>query len=117
MNLPDKLEYRVEAYWDGGTGGKVDLKVGKVGDVAFDRPREFWGRGSAPCPDQLFLTSLTGCLINTFLHFADRLEIEFVDVHSTASMKVNLVEHRVYSVKQINAVIRAWTDKEYANLV
>lgn len=114
MNLPEKLEYRVEAFWDGGTGGKAELEEG---DIKFDRPIEFLGRASSPCPDQLFLSSLTGCLINTFLHFADRLDVEFIDVSSEASMKIELVGHRGYAVKEINAVIRAWTRDEYSSLV
>ena len=64
MRLKERLLYTAEAQWDKETGGKVTANGFKV---SFDTPEDYGGSERHPCPDQLFLASITGCLMNTFL--------------------------------------------------
>lgn len=84
---PKEIEYRSESRWDGYTGGVAEAGGFKV---SFDTPPEYGGRGSAPCPDQLFLAALGGCLINTFISFKERLGAEAADVSVNTSCRVRL---------------------------
>jgi len=100
---PRELEYSVTATWDGYTGGSADAGGFEVG---FDAPHEYGGRGSAPCPDQLFLAALGGCLLNTFTSFRDRLGAEAVGASVAASCRVELRDHEGYRVTGVSAVMR-----------
>jgi len=84
---PEEIEYRSESRWYGCTGGVAESEGFKVG---FDTPQEFGGRGSAPCPDQLFLAALGGCLLNTFISFKNRLGAEAADASVNTSCRVGL---------------------------
>jgi organic hydroperoxide reductase OsmC/OhrA len=99
---PTELEYVAEAKWDGSTGGFAE-----TGDfrVSFDTPPEYGGKGSAFCPDQLFLAALGGCLLNTFISFMNRLGAEVLDISVTTSCRVELKDHR-YVLTAVRAEIR-----------
>ena len=84
---PGKVNYEAEAVWDGLTGGNV--AVGEY-TVSFDTPPEYGGRGSAPCPDQLLLSAIGGCLLNTFLSFRSRLGAETRSVKVQTECRVEL---------------------------
>ena len=78
MRLHRTLVFEARGKWDHETGGVANLGAY---DVYFDTPREFNGKGGSPCPDQLFLASLSGCVITTFnyfkkLHGADPKDVE-----------------------------------------
>ena len=100
---PRELEYSVEARWDGSTGGIAEAGGFKVD---FDAPSQYGGRGQAPCPDQLFLAALGGCLLNTFNSFRDRLGVEAMDASVRASCKVELLSGSGYRVTSVLAEIR-----------
>ena len=40
-----------------------------------DMPIRFGGKGRYMCPDELFLSSVAGCLLTTFLYFRKRLDV------------------------------------------
>ena len=71
---PEKIEYHSSSIWDGHTGGtatvKNDLKI------VYDTPAIYGGRGEGICPDEIFVTSILGCLSNTFLDFQRKFEME-----------------------------------------
>jgi organic hydroperoxide reductase OsmC/OhrA len=99
---PRELEYSVTATWDGRTGGVADAEGFGVG---FDAPPEYGGAASAPCPDQLFLAALGGCLLNTFASFRSRLGAEALGASVAASCKVELKDHEGYRVTGVSAVM------------
>jgi organic hydroperoxide reductase OsmC/OhrA len=84
--------------WDGATGGVIHCN--NCSELRLDTPVEFDGLGGAPCPDQLFLASISGCLLTTFLHFARRLgaEVESVGVHSRAELSMGEGGYRITGV-------------------
>ncbi len=100
---PKELEYSAESRWDGSTGGVAEADGFTV---VFDTPPEYGGRGSAPCPDQLFLTALGGCILNTFINFKNRLGAETVDASVRVSCRIELVDSTGYRVTSISAEMR-----------
>ena len=105
-----ELGYRVELTWDGETGGSVECD--DCGDLRIDMPEEFSGNGQSPCPDQLFLASLGGCLLTTFLHFAKRLQLEVQDVNVFVEGKIFLRKGVGYRISLVEAKIRVIADAE-----
>jgi organic hydroperoxide reductase OsmC/OhrA len=110
----EKLDYSVELSWDGETGASVECD--NCGDLRIDMPEEFSGNGRSPCPDQLFLASLGGCLLTTFLHFAKRLQLEAQDINISVGGKVSLRKGVGYRVGPVEARIRVMTDAEDVEL-
>jgi organic hydroperoxide reductase OsmC/OhrA len=84
--------------WDGATGGVI--RCDNCSELRLDTPVDFSGLGSAPCPDQLFLASISGCLLTTFLHFARRLgaEVESVSVHARVELSMGKEGYRIRRV-------------------
>jgi len=106
MNFTKKLEYAISARWDGETGGAAEID-GRV--VSFDTPAEYRGNGSAPCPDQLFLASICGCLMNTFINLKNRLGAETKDIRIEASTRIELTNPEGYRIKDIEAAIKVYS--------
>lgn len=100
---PREMSYEAEAVWDGLTGGNV--AVGEY-NVSFDTPQEYGGRGSAPCPDQLLLSAIGGCLLNTFLSFRGRLGAATRSVKIQTACSVELMSPDGYRLTRVSAVIR-----------
>jgi len=71
---PEKTEYHSMSEWDGRTGGTAIDSSGRK--IIYDTPETFGGRGDGTCPDELFVSSLVGCLNNTFLDFQRRFEMD-----------------------------------------
>jgi organic hydroperoxide reductase OsmC/OhrA len=102
-NLYQKnVEYTVTANWNGDTGGTVEANGFKI---SFDTPQEYNGKGTAPCPDQLFLASITGCLMNTLLNFKNRMEIEAQNIIITAELSLELKD-KAYQITGIKSEIK-----------
>lgn len=70
---PDKMEYRSSSEWDGQTGGTATVNGGY--NIEYGTPTVFGGHGKGACPDQLFVSSILGCLNNTFLDFQRKFEM------------------------------------------
>ncbi len=97
-----KLTYEVDAEWDKNTGGEV--KAGEY-KISFDTPKEFKGNGKAPCPDQLFLASISSCLMNTFISFKNRFGVESRNLAVHTSMSVELENPKGYRITCINSTL------------
>lgn len=97
--FPKHLEFQINTQWDGQLGGIVEVEHGY--HLKFDIPLTFGGPGKAFCPDELFLASIAGCLMNTFLHFQGQIEFEMVafSVHVRAVMNF---ERGKYWITKIN---------------
>ncbi len=113
MRLKRHLHYTAEAKWDHETGGTAKLEGFKQ---PFDTPREHGGNETAPCPDQLFTTSLAGCIIDTFNYYRVMLEAETRDLKVNASMDIELTDTDGYRVTAINIDIQVWSDPENQEL-
>ena len=113
MRLKERLHYSAEAQWDKETGGEVTSKDFKI---SFDTPRDHGGNERYPCPDQLFLASITGCLMNTFLYYRVHLGAETRDIKISAGAETQLVNPLGYRVKGIDAHIQVWSTEEEADL-
>jgi organic hydroperoxide reductase OsmC/OhrA len=113
MRLKERLHYSAEARWDGETGGEVTSKGFKI---RFDTPRDHGGNEKHPCPDQLFLASITGCLMNTFLYYRVLLGAETEDIKISAEADIRLVNPVGYRINGIRAHIQVWCNQEEADL-
>jgi uncharacterized OsmC-like protein len=111
MNFPKELEYRVRTRWNGETGGDADIEGHTL---SFDMPTEYLGNASAPCPDQLFLASICGCLMNTFINFKNRLGAETKDIEIDASTRIELTNPAGYRIKNIIANIKVLSEPDDA---
>ncbi len=100
---PRKLNYEAEAVWDGLTVGNVT--VGEY-TMSFDTPQEYGGQGSALCPDQMFLSAIGGCLIDTFINFKNRLGAETRSLKVKTACRVELRNSDDYRLTRVSAVIR-----------
>lgn len=103
MKFPEKLHYFITSKWDQGTGGVAS--TGKF-NIEFDTPEEFGGLEKAPCPDHLFLSSICGCLINTFLSFKRRFKAETEDVSVEAEMSISYNDKTGYKIEDIYVKFR-----------
>lgn len=70
---PEHTEYHATSVWDGKTGGKITASDGR--QIEYDTPKSYAGRGEGFCPDEIFVSSILGCLNNTFLDFQRRFEM------------------------------------------
>ncbi len=113
MRLKERLHYSAEAQWDTETGGEVTANGFKV---RFDTPQDYGGNERHPCPDQLFLASITGCLMNTFLYYRSHLGAETEDIKISAEAEIELRNPHGYRIKGINAHIQVWSTEEEADL-
>ncbi len=113
MRLKEKLHYIAEAQWDKETGGEVTSNEFKI---SFDTPRNHGGNERHPCPDQLFLASITGCLMNTFLYYRSHLGVETMDIRISAEAEIQLVNPLGYRVKEIDVHIHVWSTEEEVDL-
>ena len=113
MKYAEKLEYNSQIRWDKATGGIFEYD--KYENSSFDTPIEFDRNGLAPCPDQLFLVSIGGCMMNTFTHYAHRLDLTFDDVFITLQASLSLRKEG-YRFDKINAKIMIQTTEEHFEL-
>ena len=110
VQFKEHLSYQVNVDWDGASGGLVECE--NCGDLKLDMPREFSGLGRNPCPDQLFLAAIGGCLLTTFLHFRSRLKLDVEDVRIMVSAEIDLKPSEGYRIGSVNAVMRIRADAE-----
>ncbi|MEM2958951.1 MAG: OsmC family protein [Candidatus Jordarchaeaceae archaeon] len=80
MTLPEKKTHLFEtiASWDGETGGEVTIK--DFPQIRIDSPKEWGGRSLSYCPDQLFISSIAGCLLETFIYIKNRMKINLLEL-------------------------------------
>jgi len=73
---PERIEYNAQSVWDGKTGGTITTSDDR--QIVYDTPKTYAGRGEGICPDEIFVSSVLGCLNNTFLDFQRRFEMQLV---------------------------------------
>ena len=108
--LKEHLKFGIKAEWDGKTGANVRTDMGKT--FSIDTPTEFGGYGGAPCPDELFLTSVAGCILTTFLWFTRKRGVEISGVKLDAESEVELVKD-AYSLKVIRIKVEVRAPEQH----
>jgi organic hydroperoxide reductase OsmC/OhrA len=73
MSSLKNLKYQVKLLWDKRSGAEVS--IGEFPKLKLDMPAEFGGEGKYPCPDELFLSAVGGCLLTTFLYFKNKINL------------------------------------------
>jgi len=109
MRLNKNLQYSAEAKWDHQTGGTAIIN-GFTQE--FDTPHEYGGNESAPCPDQLFMVSLAGCIINTYNYYREMLEVDTRELKVRVSSDIELTEYSGYRITGIEIDIEVWSDED-----
>ena len=75
---PKTIEYISSAVWDGKTGGTATVSDDRT--IFFDTPVTYGGNGQGICPDEMFVSSIIGCLMNTLLDFQRKTLFELVSM-------------------------------------
>lgn len=113
MRLKERIHYHAYSSWDKKTGGIAD--TGNF-DIPFDTPKEYKGNEAAPCPDQLFLASLTGCLMNTFLYYKNQLGAETLDIKIDADAEITLKTPHGYRMTSLEFKITIQSDEDFKEI-
>jgi len=74
----DNVKFWTRLRWDRGSGGEVATR--RFRGLKLDMPTRFGGKGRYICPDELFLSSVAGCLLTTFLYFKRKLKVHLEDL-------------------------------------
>lgn len=92
-------KFRATLIWDGHSGGKV--QTGRFRGIRLDMPRRFGGRERYPCPDELFLASIAGCLLTTFLYFKRKIRanVKAMEISTSATIGMRPEGYRISGVK------------------
>lgn len=106
MRLKKHLKYSAEAEWNHNSGGTAKVDGFKIN---FDTPQEHGGDEAAPCPDQLFMASLAGCIINTFNYYRGMLKADTLDLKVSVSSDIELTDTDGYRVTEISIKIQVWS--------
>ena len=109
MRLKKHLRYHATAHWNHESGGTAQLD-GFIQD--FDTPKEYGGEEEAPCPDQLFMASIAGCIINTFNYYRTMLKVKTKDLAVDVSSDLELNKNDGYRINKITIKIHIWSSEE-----
>ncbi|PUA32094.1 MAG: hypothetical protein B9J98_04395 [Candidatus Terraquivivens tikiterensis] len=94
----NSLTFNVRLRWDRSTGAEA---LTKGGSVRLDMPKDFGGLGRYPCPDELFLSALGGCMITTFIYFQRKLNVRIngMEVDVEGDVKLDGKGYRMTDVR------------------
>ncbi len=98
LSVPWILKYVVEGKWNKRMGGEITTKEG---DIYFDTAEEFGGFKEGACPDELFLSSIGGCLLTTYLYFKKKLNFQMENYVFEVEGVIKM-EHGSYKISKIN---------------
>jgi len=63
-------------------------------DIEIATPPEFKGHPGIWTPEELFVASVNTCIMTTFLHFADKQDVEFLSYESDAEGTLETIENK-----------------------
>jgi len=113
MKLKKHINYAARSTWNHKTGGTTTVEGFTVN---YDTPKEYEGEETAPCPDQLFLSSLTGCLNNTFLYYKKAIGAETLDLKIDAEADVELFNPIGYRVTKIRIDVNVSSSPDFVEI-
>ncbi len=70
------------------TKGSGVVSLRGLGNVPLSAPPEFGGDADILSPEEMFVGSINGCLMLTFLYFAKRFHVEIASYHSDVEGEV-----------------------------
>lgn len=98
---PEHLVFEVNSTWDGETGGKITA-VHSGYELQFDMPTDWGGQSRALCPDELFLSSVAGCITTTFVYFCRKMKFTPIEFSLKVSGDVDFIQNvRAYRLTKI----------------
>jgi len=74
--------FETELSWQEGKRANISARDNPLLRIA--TPPEFGGPEQTWCPEELFVTSIAGCLMSTFLYFAERFGLSLTAYSSTS---------------------------------
>ena len=86
-------QYSNRVLWEKEKRGKLTIE-GKP-DLDIATPPEFRGHEGIHSPEDLFVASLNGCIMSTFLTFAERTRAKFISFECFAEGTLEKVEGRL----------------------
>ncbi|MEW6069434.1 MAG: OsmC family protein [Candidatus Thermoplasmatota archaeon] len=95
------MEYKNKVIWDKEKEGIMEWE-GKA-RLRIGTPPEFQGSENVVSPEELFVASINGCIMTTFLYFSEKLDIGLVSYESDGFGKV---EKNEKGYKFTNIVIK-----------
>ena len=104
------LRYAVELVWDKESGGKAYVR--DFPPLGLDMPLDFGGKSRFPCPDELFFSAVGGCVLTTFLHFKERLELSLKGLRVSVKGNVGSIGPEGYRITAIDVLITMEVDDE-----
>jgi organic hydroperoxide reductase OsmC/OhrA len=114
-----QLFFEVQLNWLAGTKGILTSKDVN-GPVYVGTPAEFGGDGKSWTPEHLFLSSVSGCFMSTYLTFAKKLKFDISHFDCSAIGQIEIIDGR-YKFTHINLYPKVYiadeTLKAKANLV
>ena len=108
-SFKDSLEFDIEVKWDGETGGTINCNEF---EFYIDMPKDFEGNGRYPCPDQLFLSSIGGCILTTLLHFSKRFQASIDDIGVSLKGCLALDKKGGYRISLIEGEIAVFAQED-----
>lgn len=99
------------------TEKKGILKIEGEPDLEIAPPPEFGGPGGIHAPEDLFVASLNGCILATFLAFAEKTRTKFNSFESTAHGSLDKVEGKLKFTKidvEIQVTVPSEREKRHA---
>lgn len=113
MAASREANYELNIEWDGFTGGVVKRNGNII--ISFDTPVEFGGGSRALCPDELFFSSIAGCLTTTFLFFMRRFKFKVLNYNLRILGRV-LFKHGRYEVADVKTYFNVKVNKGLKDL-
>jgi organic hydroperoxide reductase OsmC/OhrA len=111
---PTTILYKSQAVWDGRTGGTATTSEDR--QIVFDTPKTYGGYGEGVCPDEMFVSAVLGCLMNTFLDFQRKtmLEVQGITLRGEATAKFDSEGYSITGIKIEGEVTVDPDDYEFA---
>nr|MDO8082049.1 OsmC family protein [Candidatus Freyarchaeota archaeon] len=100
--------FQATVAWDGETGGNITIK--DFPELQIDTPAEWGGQGRSYCPDQLFVSSVGGCLLETFLFIKNKMKLNLLQLRVPIQMSIRQTRDGYY-VSEIEGKVQATVKK------
>jgi organic hydroperoxide reductase OsmC/OhrA len=104
----DKHSFEASVVWDGETGGEVTIK--DFPEIKIDSPTEWGGHSRSYCPDQLFVSSVAGCLLETFLSIKKKMRLNLSHLKVPLQMTIRQARDG-WHIQEIEGKIQATVGK------
>lgn len=100
--------FQATVVWDRETGG--DITIEDFPEIKIDSPTEWGGRSRSYCPDQLFVSSVAGCLLETFLSIKKKMRINLLHLKVPLQMTIRQARDG-WHIQEIEGKIEATVGK------